>query len=415
MGRFALLALAAALIVGCAAQPATPAADGSATSIASAAQASGNVVGLINLDRWRVPGNACLDYASAEGMVAGDAVEILGADAQPLGSSVLAATDPDDPQSCALSFQIDDVQPSESYTFVVAGRISRAFPHAELVDAGWEVDLSPDSDAYPEVIEDGSADVRLALSAPIPLELEGTATCRVLTDARYPDRGLTTISLVAASLGRSGGYEVSLNATLKLLPNWLSYAAIEVMLDGDLAYRASPDLLSGHGLDADARGGEVSVADVQFSGAGASLDGAAGVLAGTLEWSCGERIDADKALGQVSIGPPFEVDVEIAEGRCDPPSPDWQPMWLSFSAETAFGPMTGEINRMFPTLLDVQLDIPNLGEQRLLTSEFDWSGEATKVTAEGTRYEAAASLDLGLVGDVEMNDVAFEAWWLCPS
>jgi hypothetical protein len=126
-------------------------------------------------------------------------------------------------------------------------------------------------------------------------------------------------------------------------------------------------------------------------------------------------VDADKAMGRVSIGPPFEVEADISDGRCDPAVGDWQPMWLPFAGETAWGAMTGEINRMDPALLGVQLDIPNLGEQRLLTGELAWIGEPVSVGEQGTRFETAGSLDFGLVAGVSAREVGFAAWWLCPA
>ena len=412
INRLMGLAVVVALLAACAAEPG---ADSSTSVIASPTPAESDITGVINLDRYRVPDNACLSYASVEGMLVGDAVEVLGAEGSSLGSSTLMATDPDDPQSCALSFEIDDVQPSESYTFVVSGRTSRLFSYADLADTGWTVDLSPDSGAYPEPVEEISANVLLTVSQPISVELTGAGTCRISVDARYPDRGLTTISLDATSLGTSGDQALSLTATLKFVPGFPSYATIDVLIDGDLAYRVAPQMVTGAGVDTDERGGEVSVAGVLFSGTGAPLGGAPGALAGKLEWSCGEGIAADEAVGEVSIGPPFDIRADIDAGRCDPPVTDWQPMWLPFRAELAFGSMTGEINRMFPTLLEVQLDVPNFGDQRLLISEFEWSGEPAKITATGTRYEATATLDFGVVNGTDMDDVSFEAWWLCPS
>ena len=407
----AALGATAALLAACAGQ--VPSTVPTASAMRSVGGTS--VTGVINLDRWRVPENECLDYASNEGMLVGDTVELLGADGTSLGSAILAATDPDDPQSCRLAFTIEDFAPSDAYTFVVAGRATRAFTHAELVDAEWEVDLSPDAGVFAEPVEEASGDLRLTLTAPIPAELTATATCAIAVDARYPERGLTTISLDAPTLGSTAGHDVSVIATVKITPGWMTYASLTVFLDGEEAYNAGPHHLTGHRLDGDERGGQFPVAAVPFSGTGPSLDDAGADLAASLEWSCGEGVDADKAMGRVSIGPPFEVEADISDGRCDPAVGDWQPMWLPFAGETAWGAMTGEINRMDPALLGVQLDIPNLGEQRLLTGELAWIGEPVSVGEQGTRFETAGSLDFGLVAGVSAREVGFAAWWLCPA
>lgn len=411
--------IAGILLVGCARLPGLPPTSGSPTGTSSATATTSptvDITGVINFDGWRTAEGDCLEYASAEGLVDGSSVELLGSDGSTLGRDTLSATYPDDRQACMLDFAFGDVPSSDSYGFVVAGRPTKTFGFFDLASAGWHVDLSPDAGVYDEAVEDTAGAVRLSLTAPIVLEAEGTATCSISSDSRFPDRGLTTIAIQATSLASVAGHDVSTTATLKLIPNWLTYATVDVLLDGEPAYHAAPDMMTGSALANDMRGGEVSVGSVPFTGTGASLDATGGGLAGTLEWSCGEGVDADKAVGQVSIGAPFDVEVDITAGRCDPPSPEgWQPMWLPFTGETAYGPMTGEINRMFATLLDLQLDIPNLGEQRLLITEFEWDGQPSQESAQGTTFEVATTVDFGLIDDVAVNDVPFAATWICPS
>ena len=413
-----VVAVAGVLLVACGRLPGVPPTSGSpagTTSATATTPPSIDLTGVINFDGWRTAEGDCLEYAAAEGLVDGSRVELLDSNGSTLGRDTLSATYPDDRQACMLDFAFDDVPHSDTYSFVVADRPTRSFGFFDLASTGWHVDLSPDAGVY-ETAEDSAGAVRLSLTAPIALEVEGTAACSVATDARFPDRGLTTIWIQETSLGSVSGRELSVKATLKLVPNWLTYATLDLLLDGKPAYHAAPDMVTGHSLATDARGGEVSVGSVPFTGTGAQLDASGVGLAGTLEWSCGEGVDADKAVGQVSIGAPFNAEVDITAGRCDPPSPEgWQPMWLPFAGETAYGPMTGEINRMFGTLLDLQLDIPNLGERRQLITEFDWDGQPSQESAEGTTFQVATTVDFGLIDDVAVNGVPFEATWLCPA
>jgi hypothetical protein len=412
-----------------------PSAAGVATG--SPHHAADVLEGVVTFDRWRVSGAPCLESAGAEEIGPGDSVELRGADGNVLQSTLLVPSQPGDDQSCSLEFSMGDVPPSDSYSFAVAGRETRAFSAAELSALDWHVDLSPDSGVYAEPSLEIDGQVRLVVTAPVQLTLEAPTVCLVSTDTRYPELGLLSIRLEAGDLGTYDGRRIGLSADLKLMrpeAMWLAFLDLDVLVNGEAGYHASASDWGGGNLvtlrlEAGNARGEISLAHMPAVGSAPPLDTAVpgAEMAATVTWACGVTLDPAQLAGEVHVGAPLKVDATINGGRCDPETPDgWRPMSLSFSGQSPWGSVSGELTRMSPFELDLQLIHPNAqswdfydsgyGTSQMLTSVIR-DGESSSTTADGTRYAITALLDFGRIGAKQewVRDVPFDAWWVCPA